>query len=80
MGREERLTTTSAGSTWVSQSHVQQVGALIEELICCEVQTREGLVVFERGGEISPLLGAGRTRHQPAEEMGTSHCGELNTG
>lgn len=57
----------------MSQSRAQQLGALLWELICCEVQASEGLVDLEGGGEMGPLLGGGRTSHQPAREMGTSH-------
>lgn len=57
----------------MSQSHVQQSGALVLELTGREVQAREGMVRLQGGGEISPLMGGGRTRHQPAGDMGGRH-------
>lgn len=74
--REERrhLRQPLQEALWVSQSHVQQLGILIQKLVCCEVQACEGLVDFEGGGEISPLMGGGRARYQTAGEIGTSHC------
>ena len=50
---------------WVSQSCVQQLGTLIQELIVGEVYTCQGLVDFKGQGEISPLLSGGGKRHQP---------------
>lgn len=50
---------------WVSQSCVQQIGTLIQELIVGEVYTCQELVDFKGQGAFSPLLSGGRTRHQP---------------
>ena len=79
MEREERLRTTSVGSTLGVSESWTAPGTLIQELICREVQACEGLIDFEAAGEISPLLSGGRTRYQPAGQMVTSHSQEPNS-
>lgn len=49
----------------VAQRPAQALGSLTRELVCCEVQAREGLTDPEAGGEIGPSLSGGRTRCQP---------------